>query len=289
MNLDRVVYPQDVEPNYKGYILIATYTLFAYDYLCTFDKEVNYLWLTPWHWGKILFFINRYLPFVEISMAVHIVRVLTTPEMCRNHYRAITWLMISGLVNAELILVLRTIAIWDRKKSITIVVITTYLVVATASLAATNLFFKSLVYIPVKVYRYGCEVGTSNSIIIVAFIALLALETVIFVLTVVRATQHLRRSHSSWVVQLYKRGIMFYVYLFVLMLANVVFPVVVEPGKKAVFADLQFSLHSVLCNRVIFHILKQANTKQNSEAAYTSTYDSQVFTTIMDTVDISED
>ncbi|KAG1793730.1 hypothetical protein EV424DRAFT_717587 [Suillus variegatus] len=42
------------------------FTLLVYDLLTTFGEEVEYFWSGPWSLSRVLFFLNRYLPFVAM-------------------------------------------------------------------------------------------------------------------------------------------------------------------------------------------------------------------------------
>ncbi|KAG1845724.1 hypothetical protein DFJ58DRAFT_800644 [Suillus subalutaceus] len=46
------------------YLEISCFTLLVYDLLTTFGEEVEYFWSGPWSISRVLFFLNRYLPFV---------------------------------------------------------------------------------------------------------------------------------------------------------------------------------------------------------------------------------
>jgi Family of unknown function (DUF6533) len=41
------------------------HTIQGYDYALTFSDEVDLIWLKEWNFFTILFFITRYLPFVD--------------------------------------------------------------------------------------------------------------------------------------------------------------------------------------------------------------------------------
>ncbi|KAJ8583970.1 hypothetical protein M405DRAFT_827649 [Rhizopogon salebrosus TDB-379] len=46
------------------YLEISCFTLLVYDLLTTFGEEVEYFWSGPWSMSRVLFFLNRYLPFI---------------------------------------------------------------------------------------------------------------------------------------------------------------------------------------------------------------------------------
>lgn len=48
------------------YLEIACFTLLVYDLLTTFGEEVEYFWSGPWSISRVLFFLNRYLPFIAM-------------------------------------------------------------------------------------------------------------------------------------------------------------------------------------------------------------------------------
>ena len=39
-----------------------------YDYSITVADEIDLIWFAPWGAGKGLFFLNRYLPFIEAPL-----------------------------------------------------------------------------------------------------------------------------------------------------------------------------------------------------------------------------
>jgi len=135
--------------------------------------------------------------------------------------------------------------------------------------------------------RPGCQVGTASSIIIFAYIRLMWSETVIVVLTVIRARQYLRHSTSPWVVQLYQDGMLFYAYLLSMSIANILVPILAPRIFANWLATPQRVLHSVLCNRVLLLILRQRSSanmatriprgdEANQSAIFTSFIDDEV-------------
>jgi hypothetical protein len=53
---------------FKPLLRFITYimdTFQVYDYLLTFEDEVEFMWEGRWNVLKIVFFLNRYLPFAD--------------------------------------------------------------------------------------------------------------------------------------------------------------------------------------------------------------------------------
>lgn len=42
----------------------------VYDFLLSFPDEVNLIWPSRWNLIKVLFFLTRYLPFLDISLVL---------------------------------------------------------------------------------------------------------------------------------------------------------------------------------------------------------------------------
>ena len=42
-----------------------------FDYFITLQREVDFLWPTRWSLVKVLFFVTRYLPFVDMSLDLY--------------------------------------------------------------------------------------------------------------------------------------------------------------------------------------------------------------------------
>ncbi|KAG2144505.1 hypothetical protein DEU56DRAFT_732713 [Suillus clintonianus] len=55
------------------YLEIACFTLLVYDLLTTFGEEVEYFWSGPWSISRVLFFLNRYLPFIAMIGLIQII------------------------------------------------------------------------------------------------------------------------------------------------------------------------------------------------------------------------
>ncbi|THV07056.1 hypothetical protein K435DRAFT_788831 [Dendrothele bispora CBS 962.96] len=45
-----------------------------YDFLISLDAEIQLVWKAPWKFGKLLYFLTRYLPFVGAIVTIHLNR-----------------------------------------------------------------------------------------------------------------------------------------------------------------------------------------------------------------------
>jgi hypothetical protein len=161
---------------------------------------------------------------------------------------------------SELILMLRTYTIWERKRAVLIffiglaVVILIPAIVFTAK-EAESLSFKS---------DNGCQYVTAGTIIFLAYCLLTVYETTVVIFIVIKAIEHLRQTRSPWVTKLYKDGILFYLYLLVLSCGNIVSSLV-APQFGPWLISPQRVIHSILCTRVLLLILQRNRVKATSE------------------------
>jgi len=238
--------------------LVACGTLLVYDFMCTLDQEVAHIWTSPWTVGTVLFFLNRYLPFIDTFLSLKLKLSVNTPDRCQKEFTVVTWLIVAGIIISEVILALRTYAIWQRKRLVLIILCLSSAITFIPAIVVTHIELKSLIYVPSEFP--GCRLSTASSIIIVAYILLALSETIMAVLTGIEAYRHLRHSQSRWVLQLYQEGLLFYIYLLCISLANILVPILAPRIFANWLATPQRVMHSVLCNRVLLLILKQRSS-----------------------------
>lgn len=259
--------------------LVASVTVLVYDLLCTLDQEITYVWSNPWTLSSLLFFLNRYLPFFDTLLALNLKFSRNSPEKCLSHFTAVTWLIVIGTLISELILMLRTYAIWERKRSVRIILYFVAAIVFLPAMVVTYFEVKSLRYVPTS--SRGCRLVHASPIILVAYVLLVLSETTMAILTAIQAYRHLRHSQSKWVIHLYKDGILFYFFLLSISLANIIVPITAPSIFANWLATPQRVIHSILCTRVLFLIMRQRSTGMtNRPQGRTDT--SPVFTTFLE-------
>ncbi|KAJ7739819.1 hypothetical protein B0H16DRAFT_1567942 [Mycena metata] len=256
--------------------LCACLTILVYDLLCTLDQEILYVWPRPWSMSTALFLLNRYSPFVDTLLSFSDKFTRMPPEV---------WLSVLGIMLSEGILMLRTYAIWERKRSVLYFLCGLALCSFVPIVVIVQLEAASLHYIQSDVL--GCTLSHAGHVIIFGYMILMISETAIAVLTAIKAYRDLRRSRVPWVLKLYQDGMLFYVYLSILSTANVLVPIF----APAIFANwlgtLQRVLHSVLCSRVLLLILRQRRiVTSGTTRAHAVTTDSDasgaVFSSVVD-------
>ncbi|KAF9476111.1 hypothetical protein BDN70DRAFT_882814 [Pholiota conissans] len=261
------MYLYDQEYIVGSNILTATATILVWEILTTLDDEINYIWKQPWTLGTFLFWANRYLPFFDTFIALRIqFSSNMSTSACFNYYRGITWMMATGLILAEFVIILRTWAIWRHKRAVRIFLCTLSFCV----------FFPLIATLVVEVHSFGfelpppdgfgCRLVTSKRLIVVPYCLIALSETAVVILTLARGVDHLSfSSHSSWVARVYGYGLLFYIYLLVITMINIVVPLVSKQSHfKGYLAISQHVFHSIFCSRVIIFIQRQRWTRRSA-------------------------
>ncbi|EAU89224.1 hypothetical protein CC1G_03489 [Coprinopsis cinerea okayama7 len=242
----------------EGYILAGCLTVLSFDYLCTFDQEVNYVWTCPWSFGLPLFYINRYAPFVNTILFVYINSNHMTSSQCNTLVQFVIWSIAISSFFSQLIIVLRTCALWRNQ----ITIVTTLLLLLLGTMATTFFFtwkqLSHMSFAPTPSFIPGCLIIEGVNVSLYVYITLFIAELIIIGLTVVKAIQHLRRNQRSWLSQLYKNGIFYCICILLFTLINIVVHLLPKLPYvyKQTFRMPQHVFHSIFSSRVILQILK---------------------------------
>ncbi|KAH8108388.1 hypothetical protein DFH11DRAFT_1517007 [Phellopilus nigrolimitatus] len=200
-----------------NYLTLSAFVVFLYDIILTFPEQLNFVWKAKWSSGKILFILNR-------DAADNV----ATPDMF--DYSSI--FDVSSHVSYRImwrpvILILRTLALWERNGKILTILIATLVATDITIVVSISLITKSLSFEnrPEAKPVLGCygslnEVSTSKAI--PSWAALMIFDTTVFVLTVARveAIRRARKDTSRLLHILFRDGIAFYIIMLASSIAN---------------------------------------------------------------------
>ncbi|CAL1700258.1 unnamed protein product [Somion occarium] len=270
---------------------VAAATLLVWDYLLTVDSEVTLMWPSPWSIMKVLFFWTRYLPVLDISLVLfHQLNPTISISTCQVTSKTASWFLLIGIIVSEMILVIRTWAIWGRSKAIGITLTVCAVLACGSVLYVEKSFLDSL-----RFFTYpsrataGCLITTQNSIVAVSFIVVIIFETSLFIspsrsssyFNINQRNSTLLANNRGLTSVLYRDGILFYVYLFCTSMANFIVILAVPRDLANILVNIQRVLHSCLSARVVLN-LREASQQESSTSFISST--SVRFRTITSTV-----
>ncbi|KAK0444987.1 uncharacterized protein EV420DRAFT_979515 [Desarmillaria tabescens] len=246
-------------------------TVLLYDLILLLPTEIDYIWLPrPVHPLLLLFALNRYLPLVDMTLNINWLLHRSSSMHC-GLYSFITGPLVAfGIFTSQVILMIRTYAIWDRHRAVFWCFIGTGVFCFTPGVVGLAIELKDLQSAQSS-NNPGCF-HVSPSLSKLLYIPVLVSETIIASLTLFKGVQHLRRSSHPFVTELYASGMLFYVCLFLISLANILIPMWTY-ALTPFLGYFQRILHSILSSRVMLLILEQRGIRRPAEELYTDDFE----------------
>ncbi|TDL18905.1 hypothetical protein BD410DRAFT_900545 [Rickenella mellea] len=240
-----------------NYVNVASIALVAYDFVITFSDEVRLMWGKKWNTSKIFFFATRYPVFIDgsLNLVLYLFPNLNA-NLCAPLYKASAWLSYFGIVTAEIILMMRTYAIYGRTR-----VIAVFLVVLNVGLNIPNIVLlqtslKSLAFLSPSPFPTlaPCVTSSADRIVFVDFFLLMTSELVIVILTLWRGFHQWKDNSSPMMKTLVEDGFLYFLFLFAISLANAIVLIAAPLDYSGLLLMVQRGLHAMLSARVLLHI-----------------------------------
>jgi len=247
---------------------LAGAAIFVYDYSITFSREVIHIWQHSFSAITLLFLITRYLPFVDSAILLtHGFLFNPTLHTYSTLFKTQVWCITAGTVIATVVLVLRTCAIYFNRRRVIVFLSLLYATMVAIALYFVQAFLSSLQFgqVTSPLIR-GFSITHSNQGIFVVYAALLAFETVVMIMTILRAKSQGNQSHLHHT--LYQDSLCFYIYIFVISLCNILL-VTLGPGEaKLILTQFHRVSYSIFPGRIILNIRGATSTDDPSEVMH---------------------
>ncbi|KAF9465495.1 hypothetical protein BDZ94DRAFT_347747 [Collybia nuda] len=254
------------------YLNVASLVIFLFDYLQTLDLEVEHIWKSKGISGRVLFFCNRYPPFIDVPLTVYYyLNANASFRTCSILDSVTLWMTSFGIAMSEAILLLRTYALWSRSRIILVFLTTQFVGIYITVIIVLTIFIRSVKYgsPPLSIIK-GCYDVEGSDILFIAFVLLLWNETVIFVLTMWIGIKRYRHSHNPLIVVLYRDGILFFALLFAIS-CTYIFVLTLGPTEYYdILNTFQRVVHSILASRIMLHVRERASAETDHVQMSTS-------------------
>jgi len=264
---------KDMEPSVKSliplvrhqllakYFNVASAVILIFDTLENFGDEVDLIWRQRLTVGKALYLASRYMAFIDVSlMLLYLFDSHLEPKICHRLYVTTTYFTLVGACTAELVLLIRIYAIW--KQSMRILAFLTFISLTLFVTSILNLNIhnniKTLIFLPSPVpIIIPCFLPKAQIRAFVDFGCLVVMDLTILVLTTWGCFKIWKENASSpLIVTFYRDGVLYFICLFAVSLANVVVFILGDPEQQGILVELQRVLHSVLSARIILNLRK---------------------------------
>ncbi|KAF9465280.1 hypothetical protein BDZ94DRAFT_388112 [Collybia nuda] len=258
----------DIVSNLAGhpislYLHISGGALLFVDWLSTLDAEIAYEWSGPWNAGRVFYFLTRYSSFLGTPLWLYCnIAFAVPPSVCSRIYVVCSAIWIFGVIIAELIMTVRVYALWGRKRSVGILLLTMTILDIAVSIVMFNLFRVKLQYFTVPNIP-GClsfTLGRSRSHSW-PYIPIIVHQTLIFSLTVIKAVGHYRDKiyGTSLINTFYRDGIVYYALLVAFSIGNLAATHERSDMTRLYFLTfLQEVIHSILSSRMLLHLRRES-------------------------------
>ncbi|TDL28069.1 hypothetical protein BD410DRAFT_342236 [Rickenella mellea] len=214
----------DIYANYQvsKYITMVSFSILIWDYLITLESEIKLIWPARGSSSKVLFLINRYFAFFEPVLLMLVTITFHEPEryFCTRGLQVSTLLSAFGFMIAQVILKMRTWAIWERKRWVTVLLVSEFFIAVGIEVFVLERYVTGIHYVPVFAVA-GCSFTFSNRLIFINFILIMVSETIMVILLIIKAFQHFRVHRATLMVAMYQDGLFHYSLILATSIANV--------------------------------------------------------------------
>ncbi|KAF8599409.1 hypothetical protein BDV93DRAFT_560356 [Ceratobasidium sp. AG-I] len=269
------------------YFMLASFVVLVYDHLITFSDEVDRIWRREWSGATWLFALNRYLTELQFIVNLHFMIQIGLARQVLNESRGL-WLftaiafarrscdrfipfagvstMISvGIAESKqptvksralhfetdgrtVVLILRTYALYQRSSY----VLALLLVIWCGQMTVMGTTMHRPTRVPLPEGLVGCIQGASGKYTAAFWLALLVMDTVIFVLTVWKTMQYIRQNQNRVPLLhvILRDGVLYFVVILVANLSNCFIVYLAEPDLKVIGASFAQIITIMMISRL---------------------------------------
>ncbi|KAF9267106.1 hypothetical protein L218DRAFT_895312 [Marasmius fiardii PR-910] len=252
-----------------SYFLVSSSAVLLYDYLLTFRLEVDYIWLSSYNWLTVVYFFQRYLPFVD-TLGLFLYGIFfpaLSSQNCNVINQFCHWFWVIGITLSEIVLIARAYAVcrirFNSRKLLAALTIIVALFSVPPVYMTSETHSKSKNVGPDGAFasKFG-ETLPSNTCIIHAPPSLLlkyvcrgAHETVILALIIIAAYPiYKEQGHSQLFRVVYSEGIMYNVILIFVIATNAIMLLTAQTDFTLLLLPLTRVVHATLASRTVLHI-----------------------------------
>jgi len=235
-------------------LFVSTVMLLVYDWLLMLSKEVKYVWRSSWNYTKVLYLLARYTPFAAMAlMCRNQLAFDASPESCQKAVRAACWISFVGVDVTEIIIFIRTYAVWNKDKRVGIGLALLWMAVQIPTGILAERFLDSLDFIqnPYPDIFRGCLALSATKVIYSSWVMFILMEGVVLALMVTSALRTYRKNTSTFMNVIYVDGIRFSLYMFCVTLVNVITTIYLPIDFISIGSCLEIVLHSILACRLV--------------------------------------
>ncbi|KAF8119697.1 hypothetical protein EV363DRAFT_1196273 [Boletus edulis] len=214
----------------NNYLTLVVITAVVYDYVLTFSREIEYIWCKPWTRVSAMFVVIRYigLCWVVTSALPGSTFVPGPLEVSTVVTLLSSWTFVPFFLAADLVMILRVYALWNRSKAILYILLFIFLVQTIINIVYTGIYVNPNTHLSVTVVRVFdisfCNVSSVNgpptrglyiALVVLPGLLLAATLLIFAVFQTVKQSVELYKATKQWqpnryVQQLVSDGIIYF-------------------------------------------------------------------------------
>ncbi|TDL19830.1 hypothetical protein BD410DRAFT_873656 [Rickenella mellea] len=198
-------------------------------------RQVQCIWRGKWTSGKVLYIAGRYpIFFMGVIWEIYNMGLGSHNFDLSGHAILLHLVCFSSQplggwmcqIPMQIILVLRTVAIWERNRKVTFLLVVGALIHNVSALTSNIVLTRSIRYHPDPAMQalLACYSGFTGISIVwskLGFAALMLFDTIMFSLILTKTVQDGRSTHTRLIPILFRDGAIYYAVLFALSIANI--------------------------------------------------------------------
>ncbi|KAF8995926.1 hypothetical protein BDQ17DRAFT_1412002 [Cyathus striatus] len=195
-----------------NYLHVASLAILTFDTFLTLDIEINFIWNAPWNIIKVLYLVTKYPTFIDTSLNVLLQFIPGASEStCKTLYQAGTWIILTGMCLAELIMAIRTWAVWGKTMWLGIALLIFFVGTWAAGFTVVGLLSGPYTFVlqdALHPFLKGCLVtGGRVGFLQITWVLLFVYDGVIMLLMLIPAYEVLRGGGQSKLVRVVFRDV----------------------------------------------------------------------------------
>jgi len=229
-----------------------------YDYVLTFGEEAEFIWQQKMNFGNILFILNRYMPMIDlvITLNSYTNRGVQQDKFCLLWFNIEVWirLLCSWVINV--LLLLRTWAIWGRSRTM-LICLSILLVVCMLAASGLSLYSSlTVAEIPSLNSIRPCLYTIPNTNVLYAtLVSCIVFDCTVLILTLVKIVPAWQPGGvTPLITQLLKDGIQYFVMIFLIAIANIIMIHIAPTALATTLSILYIVAASTLGCRMILNL-----------------------------------
>ncbi|KAF8802152.1 hypothetical protein BYT27DRAFT_7197232 [Phlegmacium glaucopus] len=244
------------------YFQMAGFVMLIYDHMLTFPDEVERIWKQKITGASILFLINRYLSPLQFIILIDAFEgPVWTKKACDRFvvFEGAQTITMVGI--CELIMILRVYALYGRSKLVAIPL----LFLLAAQIVLSGLGINTGFAVPLPPGVVGCILTGTSSLFALLWVTPLVTDSLIFVLTLWKTGQYIKKSGRSPTLDIFLRdGAMYFCVIFASNLLNTLIYFLATEDLKAIGASFSQQMTSVMISRIVLNLRSVSESRSIS-------------------------